>query len=357
MSNGKNLTDPKVGCSHGTGSLLAEVMTYRHGAAKPKKTALANVDVAINGPTQKPPQKTAGNGRTSTFSGLTPSSYTVTVSGAGTMKDTYDFDTGMTSSTKEVKKGKTQTYYFEVPWFWLEHEVKYPDGKTFAENVDWVLYHKSPTGQSDFRQHSMGTTAGSTISLDKIPQGQYKLLLKLVYDPSADAEQAVIGTPITLKAKVSGFDPGTAGTIDICDAHAPGTVLKTLNGTVAQNAAGIPELSVSWTPAKTDLTNLKSGKIVFRPTVQGKSVLGGPLPMCNKETYQVVDDAGNNLTTAITIRFSGGHIVNERAVNGTVDIVYPWNETVSRMNFPGQDGARISLDEGGVPTRSFSTPF
>lgn len=331
-------------------------MTYRQGAAKPKKTALANVDVSINGPTQKPPQKTGGNGRTTPFSGLSPSSYTVTISGAGAMKDTYDFDTGMTSSTKEVKKGKTQSYYFEVPWFWLEHEVKYPDGRTFVEGVDWVLYHKAPGAQGDFTQHSTGTTAGSTINLDKIPQGQYKLLLKVVYDPSADAGEAVLGIPITLKAKVSGFDVGTAGTVDICDAHAPRAALTTLNGTVAVDAAGIRELSVSWTPAKADLTNLVSGKIVFRPTVQGKSVLSEPLPMLNKETYQVVDDAGANLTTDITIRFSGGHIVNERAVNGTVDIKYPWNQNVARMNFPGQNGSRIILDEGGIPTRSFSTP-
>jgi len=356
MSNGRSLTDPVGGCSKGTGSLIAEVMTYRQGAAKPKKTALANVDVAISGLTQKPPQKTAGNGRTTPFSGLTPGAYTVTVSGSGTMKDTYDFDNGMTSSTKEVKKGKTQSYYFEVPWFWLEHEVKYPDGKTFVEGVDWVLYHKSPSGQTDFTQHSTGTTAGSTISLDKIPQGQYKLLLKVVYDPSADAAEAVIGTPITLKAKISGFDVGTAGTIDICDAHAPGTALKTLNGSVSENQAGQRELAISWTPAKADLADLKSGRIVFRPTVQGKSVISAPLPMLNKETYQVVDQDGANLTTNITIRFSGGHIVDERAVNGTVDIVYPWNQTVARMNFPGQNGTRISLDEGGIPTRTFSTP-
>jgi hypothetical protein len=117
-------------------------------------------------------------------------------------------------------------------------------------------------------------------------------------------------------------------------------------------------MSASWTPAKADLTNLKSAELVFRFTVQGKYVYSPPVPMFNKDTYQVVDQDGINLTTNLTFRFSGGHLENDKAaVNGTVDIVYPWNQTVSRMLLPGQDGARVSLEDGsGGAPRNFTTP-
>lgn len=348
--------DPITHCStKDAGALFAEVVTFRSGLRKPKKESLQGVDVSISGATEKDPQKTGANGRTAVFDGLVPGSYTVTIDARDEMKEYYDLVGATTWHTNEVKKSKTQSYYFEVPWFWVDHEVKYPDGKTFATGIEWVLYHKKPQANAPWTEHSKGTTGKDKVSLDKVPRGRYKLALKGLFDPVWGADKVVLDTPIDLQASVSGFDVGTAGTFGICDAHAPDAALCTLDATVSEDG---PKkiLKATWTPAEAQLTNLKSTLVVFKASVSGKSLLSGPLPMFNKEKYEVVDQDGAKVDTQLEIRFSGGHLEKKTSSNGTVEVEHPWNQTIERLNLPGKKGSRVGVDEGGIPVRRFSMP-
>lgn len=339
------------------GALLTEVMTFRSGRKKPK-SGLEKVKAKASGPTKVGDKVTGAKGRTAVCGGLDPGNYTVTLEFPDDMKELYDVDGSTTSDTKEVKKRKTQTYYFEVPWFWLDHEVKYPDNKTFAQDIAYVLRHKKPAPpDAAWTQHSKGKTANKKVELDKVPRGLYRLELKLVYDPAWGGREVVIDRDIELTAAVSGFDPGADGAFEIRDAHTPSTLLHKLDVKVAEDSAKTKrEIKTTWRPAKAQLKDLKSGKVVFRAVVSDAFAFSEPVTVFTKEKYEVVDQDGKKLDTVVELRFSGGHIETKAAVGGEMEVLFPWNEAVARIDTPGHKGKHISLDEGGIPARRFLMP-
>ena len=360
MGNGKkdDLKDPVIKCAKVPGSLLAEVTGYRALFPKSKREAIPGVTVRISGTTAKPDQHTAAKGRTQVVSGLEPGAYKVAIELPDAMKEKYDVAHATTSDTREVKKNKTTVYPFEVPWFWVELQVQYPDLKTFVSGIEYVLRHQKPGApQKAWAQLSTGTTGLKKVTKDKVPAGRYKLDLKLVYEPSWGEPKVEIDKVIELRATVSGFDPGTNGTFQIYDAHTSAPVLHTIKATVAYNADNTKrELKASWIPAKADLKDLKGSTIVFRAAVGNLFVFSAPEPVFVKETYDVVDDDGNKLATKIELRFSGGHTETRAVAGGALDVLVPWNEKIARIGLPEHKGKYVVLDDGDVPDRRCLMP-
>jgi hypothetical protein len=360
MGNGKkdNLKEPVAKCAKDLGALVTEVMTYKSLFPRSKREALPGVKVKIGGTTKKDDQTTGAKGRAPVFSGLEPGAYAVSLEFTPAMTELYDVDGSTTTDTKDVKKGKTTVYPFEVPWFWVEHQVQYPDAKTFVPGIEYVLRHQKPDPpDSPWTQRSTGTTGLKKVIAEKVPRGRYKLDLKLVYDPVWGDPQVEIDKAIEIKATVSGFDPGMNGTIEIVDAHALTPALLTLDATVAETVdKSKRELKTTWTPTKVQLKDLKCGKIAFRAVVGNSFVFSAPEPVFIKEKYQVVDDDGNKLDTRIELRFSGGRIESKAVVGGEVDVLVPWNESIARVDLPDHKGKRVSLDEGTVTGRRFLMP-
>ena len=353
-----DLKNPIVKCVKDLGALVAEVMTYKSLFPKSKREALPGVKVMIAGTTEKDSQTTDAKGRAPVFSGLDPGGYSVALDFTPEMAELYDVDGATTTDAKEVKKGKTTVYAFEVPWFWIEHQVQYPDGKTFAPGIEYVLRHQKPRpSNSPWTQQSTGTTGLKKIAVDKVPRGRYKLDLKLVYDPVWGDPSVEIDKAIEIKATVSGFDPGTSGTIQIVDAHALAPALLTIDAAVTETVdKSKRELKTTWTPTKVALKDLKSAKIAFRAAVGNAFVFSAPEPVFIKEKYEVVDEDGRKLDTNVELRFSGGQLVSKPVVGGEVDVLVPWNESVARVNLPDHKGKRVALDEGAIPGRRFLMP-
>lgn len=360
MGNGKkdDLNDVPVKCKKGLGALVAEVLTYKSQVPKSKREALPGVKVKIAGTTKKGDQNTGPKGRTPVANDLEPGDYTVSLEFPPNMIDFYDIAGSTTSDTKTVKKSKTTVYPFEVPWFWVEHHVQYAGTKTFVPGIEYVLrYQKPDPPNSPWTQRSAGTTGLAKVTAERVPRGRYKLDLKLVYDPVWGDPQVEIDKPIEIMATVSGFDPGTNGTIQIVDLHAPTPALHTINATVTESVdKSKRELKTTWTPTKVQLKDLKSAQIAFRAAVGNSFVFSAPEPVFIKEKYEVVDGDGNKLTTRIELRFSGGHIESKPVVGGEVDVLVPWNQVIARVDLPDHKGKRVGLDEGGIAGRSFWMP-
>jgi hypothetical protein len=360
MANGKkdDLKNPVKKCDQDLGSLVADVMTFKSLFPKSKREPKPNVKVKIEGTTKAADQTTGAKGRTPVVGGLEPGGYTATLEFAATEVEFYDIDGAVTSISKDVKKCKTTVYLFEVPWFWIEGQVTYGDGKTFVPGIGYVLRHKKPSpDDSPWKQWTTGTTGLVKFAENKVPGGHYKLDLKLVYDPTWGDPQVEVDKAIELQATVSGFDPGTAGTIEILDTHMLTMPLHTLNVAVTETAdKSKREVKTTWTPTKAHLKDLKSARITFRAVVGSAFGFSAPAPVFNKEKYEVVDDDGNKLTTKINLRFSGGHLESKDVVGGQVDVLVPWNEVIARVEIPSYGGQHVDLDEGGIAGRRFLQP-
>jgi hypothetical protein len=353
-----DLSNVKVECPKGKGALVAEVLTYKSGFKRSKHEPLSGVKVKFDEATKSPDQTTGGSGRTTVLNGLDPGSYTVSLEFTPEMKELYDVPGSTTQIAKDVKKGKTTPYPFEVPWFWIEYQVQYDGTKTFVPGIDYVLRHKKPDpADSPWTQNAAGTTGLSKEGKDKVPRGRYQLDLKLVYEPVWGDPHVEIDKAIEIKAAVSGFDVGTAGSIQIVDAHTLAPALHTIAVQVAKSADNSRrELKTTWTPTKEQLKDLKSAKIAFRAAVGASFVFSEPETVYIKEKYQVVDGDGNNLSTTIDLYFSGGHSESKQAEGGQTDVLVPWNETVARVFLRDYHGSSVGLDEGGIATRRFHMP-
>jgi hypothetical protein len=359
MGNGKkdDLKDPVKKCDKDLGALVADVMIFKSLFPKSKREPKDKVKAKIVGTTKVADKTTGANGRTPVVGSLEPGGYTVTLAFEKADEELYDVAGSVTSLTKDVKKCKTTSYPFEVPWFWIEHQVTYADLKTFVPEIEYVLRYQKPNPpNSPWAQRTTGTTGLKKVSIDKVPRGRYKLDLKLVYEPAWGDPHVEIDKPIELRAKVSGFDPGTAGTIQILDTHTLTTALYTLNVTVAELADKTREIKTTWTPTKAQLKDLKSARITFKAQVGNAFAFSEPESVYVKEQYDVVDDEGNKLTTQIELRFSGGHLQSKAVVGGQVEILAPWNEVITRVDMPNYKAQRIELDEGGITDRRFRMP-
>jgi len=359
MGNGKkdDLSDVAKKCDKGLGSLVAEVMTYKALDPKSKRQAKSGVTAQISGPTVVPDKTTNAKGRTPVVSGLQPGNYTVLLQLPPADQELYDL--AAANLSKDVPKCKTTVFPMEIPWFWIEYQVTYPDGKTFVPGIDYVLRHKKPLpADAPWTRLSNATTGSKKVTEEKIPRGRYKVDLKLVYDPVWGDDHVEIDKAIDLKATVSGFDPGQAGTIEILDSHALTAALHTINVTVTETADNANrEVKTTWTPTKAQLKDLKSGRIAFRTHIAHSSTLSAPQPVFTKDTFDVVDDAGNNLpNTWVKVRFSGGYDGSTHAINGKLDVLVPWNEVIARIDMTDYSGKRVDLDEGGIAGRSFQMP-
>lgn len=359
MGNGKkdDLSSPVKGCDKGLGSLVAEVMTYKALVPKSKREAKSGVTVQFGGPVKVADQTTNAKGRTPVVNNLQPGSYSATVKLSPA--DEEFFDAPANAVTKDVVKCKTTVFPLEIPWFWIEYQVQYPDGKTFVPGIDYVLRHKkSDPADALWTRRSNGTTGSKKITEEKVPRGTYRLELKSVYDPAWGSDEVEIDKAIELTATVSGFDPGQAGTIEIVDFHTLTPALYTLNVTVTENAdKSKREVKTTWTPTKDQLKDLKSGKISFRAIVAQASVLSDPRPVFTKQTYDVVDDDGKPLpNTWVGVRFSGGYDGGTHAIGGKLELMVPWNEVIARIDMPDHRSQRVDLDDGGIAGRSFQMP-
>jgi hypothetical protein len=365
MANGDKCDNPDIhhpvaGCSKGTGKLVADVITYRESTKKVEQGPLPDVSIKIEGPTNKGNQKSgSADGVTPVVDGLDPGNYKLTLEPTAAQQDAYDFATATTSQTRPVGKDQTQAYHFEVPFRWLEFQVFYPDEKTSATGIEYVVRVKKPVKDAKFEPYpgGSGKTTDSKGVLEKIPAGRYKLDLKLVYDPVWGDKEAVIGQAIDLKAGVSGFDSGTKASLEIYDAQDPSTKLLAVDATVAEDDKGQRTVKASWTPTQDSLKALRSGRVMFCAVVGSSTASSSSIPVFNKQKYEVVDETGKKIHASFELRLSTGVVLEQVAAGGEVDVKCPWNDPVVRIDMPGQRGKQITFEDDGASARSFQIPL
>ncbi len=353
-----DIDDPVVKCPYkGSGQLLVEVYKYRAATPNAQKTPLGGVKANITGPTKKvPPLTTAGGNGRATSGKLNPGSYDVTLEFTDKMKETLDLDNATTTKTKAVTKKKTTPFVFQIPYNWVQYEVKYEDD-TWAPGFRFIFRRKKKTGtglEPSWTVMVEGRSVEALAQQEEVPAGKYQLELQLVWAPKWPADSVIVGDAIDLVASVSGFDAGTAGVIEILDAKDYTTVIHTLNATVALDV-GETVLKSAWTPAKTQLTPLKSGSVVFRAKVGPYLCVSDPRPVFYKEPLELENDDGKKLTNTVKLRFSGGHTAEQKVSKGKADVLWPWGQTVARIELRSHKGKRFDLDADGVPTRTFTT--
>ena len=363
MANGDKCDNPDIhhpvgGCSKGKGKLVADVITYREGTKKEEQGPLPDVAIKISGPTNKGNQKSGNDGVTPVVDGLDPGDYALTLEPSDAQKDAYDFANSTTSQTKAVVKDQTQAYHFEVPFLWLEYQVVYPDGKTFATGIEYVVRLKKPVKDAKFEPYpgGSGKTANSKGVLEKIPAGRYKLDLKLVYDPVWGDKEAVIGKAIGLSASVSGFDPGTKASLEIYDSQDQSNKLLAVDANVVEDDKHQRTVKASWTPTQDNLKALSSGRVVFCAVVGSSTTWSTPLPVFIKQKYQVVDETGKKLHAGFELRFSTGTVLEALASDGEAEVKCPWNDPVVRIDLLGQPGKHITFEDDGAQARGFQIP-
>ncbi|HTS28820.1 MAG TPA: hypothetical protein VMH81_23275 [Bryobacteraceae bacterium] len=366
MANGDkcdnpNVHDPALKCDAAEkGKLVVDVVTFKAGVNGAPKSPFTNVSAKIEGPTKKDSPKTGEDGQTPVVDGLDPGSYKVTLQPNDEQKEDYDFAHATVSASKTVKSKETASYHFQVPFHWLDHEVKYPDKKTFAAGIEYVLRHKKSAKGAQWElfpgDRGSGKTADKTTQLEKIPPDRYKLDLKLVYDPAWGDKQVVIDKAIDLKATVSGFDAGTRGSIEIYDVQALSDKLYSIDVQVAEDDKHVRGLKTSWTPTKDQLKNLKSGRVVFRAVVGSSDTFSVPQQVLLKEKYEVVDQAGKKLDLQIEVRLAGGDVIKAKASGGEAEIQRLFSDPVARIDLPGQKHMHVTFEDDGAAARGFQTP-
>ncbi len=355
--DGDDINDPVVKCPYlMSGQLLIEVVKYRAATPNAPKKPLGGVKGTVTGATKKVPQLTTkgGDGR-ATSGKLTTGSHTVTLEFTDKMKETLDLDNAITTRSKDVKKRKTTPFVFQIPYNWVEYEVKY-ENDTWAPGFQLVFRRKkkTPLGlEASWTVMLEGKSVEATAKEEEVPAGKYQLELKLLFAPKWSADRVVADDAIDLVASASGFDVGAAGTIEILDASDYTTVVHTLNPQVA-NDLGESVLKSSWTPAKGQFTNLKGGSVVFRAKIGPYLCVSDPRPVFYKEPLELKDDAGKKLTAKVKLRFSGGHTAEEDVAGGKADVLWPWAQKLTRIDLPEHKGKRFELDSDGVSTRTLS---
>jgi hypothetical protein len=364
MANGDKCDNPDIhhpvaGCNKGKGKLVADVITYREGTKKVEQGPLPDVAITIAGPTNKGNQKSGSkDGVTPVVDGLDPGNYTLTLEPSAAQQDAYDFANSTTSQTRPVAKDQTQAYHFEVPFRWLEYQVLYPDGNTFATGIEYVVRLKKPVKDAKFEPYpgGSGKTANSKGVLEKIPAGRYKLDLKLVYDPVWGDKEAVIGKAIDLKASVSGFDSGTKASLEIYDSQDQSTKLLAIDANVAEDDKSQRTVKASWTPTQDNLKALRSGRVMFCAVIGSSKSSSIPIPVFIKQKYEVVDETGKKVHAGFELRLSTGTVLEAVAADGEAEVKCPWNDPVVRIDVPGQRGKHITFEDDGASARGFQIP-
>lgn len=333
-----------------TGSLMVEVRKY--STANPTRKPLPDVNFDVTKGDAK-----AGNGTTdtdgrNTISGLAPAGYTVTLKIDSDLSKQYDVDPPPEPQTKTVFAGQTTPYAFELRYYNIAHTVTYPDNKP-AKGFDWELRVKKITGpqqtlDQDWSAFDTGTTGDSDYSKDYVHKGRYQLRLKLASGVTWSKDQLLVGESIDLAADVTGFDDGTAGTFEIYDARNLANSIHTVQATLASN-----KLTASWTPAKTDLTNLKSSFVIAQAKVSSAQAFGPEIKAATKTEYDVVDTAGQPIDAQFKLHFSGGDQADANAQAGKAQVLVPWNQSVSHIEVTGWKPSRVAFDSGDSNAQKF----
>ena len=354
---GGDLDEPIVKCPYWfAGRLTVEVLKYRANTLNAPKTPLGGVKASVSGPTKKvPPLNTAsGDGRGSTGK-LKPGQYQVDLDFPGDMALTLDLDAAVITKTKEVKKNKSTSFVFQIPYNWVQYEVRYEDD-SWAPGFQIVLQRKKKTStgfEASWTALLEGKSMTGTISEEPVPAGRYQLAVKALSAPAWSADKVVAGDAIDLKALVSGFKVGEAGAIEILDANDFTTSIHTIACTVSDDA-GQTVLKTAWTPLKTQFSTLKNGNVVFRAKIGVYTTISEVRPVYYKEPIEFEDDLGAKLTGKVKFCFSGGDVVEQDVSNGRADVVWPWTQQLARIDLPDHRGRRLDLDADGLPVRTLS---
>jgi hypothetical protein len=340
--SGSEAQQPVQSCEQPKSSILAEVLSQREGSTSTSPVSGAKVQIT-NGPTSAAPATTGSNGRAE-FKNLDPGSYTLEVSIEGDAAKKYDMSPAPAPQTWAVLGAGPEAFVWVLRVVWIEARVQYADGTAVA-GIPYILRVKKLTGNTlatTWETHKDQTSTSDTYSEEGVPKGRYELVAKIVTEPAwSTRDDLAIGTAVTLTANAPWAADGASGKFELYDVLNTGTVLHTLTPTVASG-----RIESAWTPAKDQLTNLKSGLLVFKATVDGVSAFSPVAKINAKEKIELVDAAGTKLTKRVTLRMSGGSDVVADVDNGEVEVVLPWGQTIARVAPASLPWGRLKIEDG-----------
>lgn len=352
FSRQRSVDSPTFQCPLNKGVVDVEVVSFLPGNRLQDRQPVVGATATLSGGTsQRDPGRSTGSGHYR-FDPVSPGNYTVTITLSPAHIEEMD-PTGIAMNLQQaIVGGVTTPYLFEFPGYWIEFQLK-DSRNTPLQNVSWKLDHRPVGGAFAFKE--AGTTgADGLVHRCRVKQGRYRLSVRSLSNPVWSRTRAVIGEPIRMTVDVTGLDTDVTGQIEVLDA-------QDLNTVLFQTAAPAPDathLSAEWKPARGQLDALAHSQVVFRATYARATVLSAPLSVVTKEPLQAKVTDGGAFSTQMNFRFTDGSTYTVHLQGGKGDLEIPWRQSVTRIEFPTEDGLRVKMGAAlAGAERSVFVPF
>jgi hypothetical protein len=213
-----------------------------------------------------------------------------------------------------------------------------------VSGFDWILTY--PDGQT-----ATGTLGkDGRVSRRSVPQGSYRLVLKLLSNARWGDSELEVDKPTTLIAHAGANEPGSSGTFEVFDGRgADRKPIATVKGKV--NDAN--DLEATWTPTKAETASVTTGSLIFRAKLGVSTAVSRPATLSVRHTFELEDDEGPLADTPLIARFSDGHEVKEQVTGGKVAVLVPVGQRLLWVDLPEHPGAHLTIQEEGLDSRDY----
>jgi hypothetical protein len=229
----------------------------------------------------------------------------------------------------------------------VEFEITDPFDDPFPD-LEWVLIYPDGKTQKTGKLGKDGIVKESSV-----PPGTYRLAFKLVSGARWGTPALEVGKAVKVEAEAPGFDPGTAGKVEIFDAR------STDQKPLAKLAAKVSDKRVlegSFTPDEALAKRATSGALVFRAKIGDALSMSAPAPLFLPHTFELSADQGPLADTEVVARFSDGHQARAKSKGGKVEIPVPAGQTLIWVHLPEHPGAEVEVEPEGEAMRSYLQP-
>jgi len=233
----------------------------------------------------------------------------------------------------------------------VDHDVEFEIIDDFGDPFSDVKYTLTyPDGVK--KEGTLGSDG--RVKETSVPEGTYRLALKLLSSPRWSASKIVVGEAVKLVASAGAFPEGTSGSFDIHDYRGlHGDKLTSVDGQVSSSG----NLEGEWTPSDEDAKAVSSGKVVFLAKIEKATALSSRVPLLVKREFELKDDQGPLADTTMTACFTSGYQTTVPVKGGKAQILVRAGDTLAWLDLPGHPGAYLEVEEeGGAPRRELYLP-
>jgi hypothetical protein len=231
-----------------------------------------------------------------------------------------------------------------------DHDVEFEITDDFGDPFSAVKYTLIyPDGSR--KEGTLGSDG--RVKETSVPQGTYRLELKLASNARWSSSKIVVGEPVKLIASTTGFPEGASGSFEIYDYRGlHRDKLISIDGKVSARG----NLEGEWTPTSDDARAVGGGKVLFVATIEGATAMSPRVPLLVKQEFELEDDKGPVADTTMVTCFTSGYQTTVPVKGGKAEILVRAGDKLAWINLPDHPGAYIKVDEEDGASRALYLP-